>query len=221
MLTMITSAFAKSMTSCVEILLGTDITRIQFMPRDYILVDLNWRIQTYLKLKELMEYFNVIAKWQIFVQMTGVIAHICLFIYIPLRHWETIGTSTSITFIVHAILAVLGIMMKMYPLMGTVYEKSSQFRHTFKELLAKALPFLIIEGSGTRQEKEFSEASRMANFHADLEFQMKVKSLELMAETCIPFGFRGAIFFTFKMTTLLTAFYAVITHIIIMLQLDL
>ncbi|CAL8087262.1 unnamed protein product [Orchesella dallaii] len=219
--------FSKSITTCLNILMKRRESKLNIRDITHELDQLDWKIKCYLKLEQLMTSFNDLFQWQILTQVFGVVIHLCIFIYIPLRHWKTTEPTSLLLFLVDALLAVVGIIGHVYPTMGMVFEVSSGFRRALKEQIACVLEAEIdsIEVSRNRISASTSSFILRQSFNfnrsfSDEEVKMKIKRLKLLISTCAPFGFRGASFFTFKSYTLLTVLSTVTTYIIVMLQLD-
>lgn len=186
--------FAQSMISCLDTLMSHENSRrLDFQQYQY-------RICSFVRLRDLMNSFNEVFKWHMFVQMAGAVTYICLACYVPLRYWNILGWPSIIQMGCAALVISFGMMWNYYLSMGQVWEKSSKFENAMKGLLC-TFPLDSI-------------------WLSDAENKTKYKRLKMQISTCSGFGFKGGNFFVFKTATLLTVFYSVITHIIILLQLD-
>lgn len=185
--------FARSIIHCLEVLVD---------PMNYKQLDFGefqWRINAFFKLQDLMDWFNEVFKWHVFLQMAGAVTYLCLALYVPLRYWKSLGWASILQMAYAAITILFGIMWNYYMLMGKVWEKSSKFKNSIKTQLF----------------------NHLWDGNCGADSKTSYKRLKMQISTCCGFGFKGGNFFVFKTATLITVFYSVITHIIILLQLDL
>lgn len=189
--------FANSMIGNLLALSGTNSSSIKSKLHNLH----TWRVHNFFKLQTLMNSFNEIFKWQVFIQMSGVVLLVCFTIYIPLRYWNVIEIFSSCQLVTFALLLIYTILWGFFPLMGQVLEKSEKFQSEMKMLMLLA------------QESDNSWVS-------EPDKKIEYKQIMIRVSLCRPFGFKGGSFCTFKAGTLLTVFYSIITHIIIILQLD-
>lgn len=217
---------AQSVTSCLEILMEPGETTDQ--DNDDLLRNLNWRLESYSRVKKLMQDFNKLFKWQLFLQMAVIVVHLCIYVYRPLKYWSKIGALDSIISLADAVLTLFGINFSLHCGMGVVYEKSQVFIPSFRKLLASASKTLLHCWRESLPEKIIWKSplpDRHVDFPEDVrsvnrKIKAEIEYLKLEVSSCTPFGFEGGIFFIVRANLFLTMFYSVMTHIIIMLQLD-
>lgn len=229
MTALLIATFAQSMISCLEILMDSQDSATC---RGNIYAHLKWRLESYGRLQKLMSNFNSLFRWPMFFQTALIIGHMCIFIYIPLNYWDHIGKTSALMSALDAVFVLFGITFNLHRAMGVVHSKSKLFQPTFYKLLADALVFAGDVNTNPKSILELnngvttvslgqgltSNLHEVAGFGQD--FKTNIMWLKLRAASCIPFGFEGGIFFTVTTSIFLTMFYAVTTHIIIMLQLD-
>lgn len=190
--------FSKSMLVCVQTLIEAEDRKDLKVTRGFI--EIQRRIDNFTRVGGLMTSFNRFFQWLIFSQLAGVVVYVCLAAYIPLKYGGEINIFTTMLLSLTSSFSVCAIMCTIYPLMGQVWEKSSRFKRTMKMLVWTQLQRQDYWEMGQRQD---------------------LNRIMLQISTCEPIGFKGGIFFTFKASTLLTVFYSILTHIIILLQLAL
>lgn len=214
---------SQSITCCLDVLLET-FDQETMAHRN--LNALSWKLELYSKLQKLMGSFNSLFRWPSFVQMALVIGHMCIHIYIPLMYWEQVGLVSAVTSTIDGIVVLFGITFTLQKGMSFVHTKSSMFQPTFYKMLAKAFgSFTVIkepiwDDMSLVKSRTSPLAQLWESIRIDQDYKWKLMSLKVQAESCTPFGFESGIFFTVTMGTFLSLFYAVTTHLIIMLQLN-
>lgn len=191
--------FGQSMHDCLDVLMAKHRSTKNLKGINN-LEDVQRKVESYLKLEQLTDSFNHLFKWIIFGQYSGCIVFLCFVVYIPLRYWNEADRFTILECIVLALFVIYGIIWNFVSMMGMVWDTSAKFRCVMRRLLLQAQESIMIR---------------------DSQFEFRLEQIKLAVSTCEPFGFQAGVFFIYRSNSVLTVFYAVLTHIIIMLQLDL
>lgn len=152
----------------------------------------------YKLLIRLMEEANSIFSTTIAFQFGGYFALGCITAFLPLRYWG-VASPLSLLSYVFIFFTLIYIFCRVFPGMGSVFDKSKGFRGSWKRGVAYSRDSLKLV----------------------VESETYFKLLRLRLKSCTPLGFKCGNFFYIRNGTMLTFFSAISTYLIIMLQFDL
>lgn len=180
-----------------------DIISFHGAPKMYsnqqFLSELDKSLRYFEKLSKLMDADNEMFAWIVFSQFGGYLFLGCIIAYTPLQYW-TVVPKLSLLMYIFIFVTWIIILCRLFPGMGSVYDKSIVFIESWTAGMAYSQEDLFLT-EVTSNKKYF-------------------KLLKFRLASCVPFGVKCGDFFIIRKSTMLTFFSVISTYLLIMLQFD-
>jgi len=149
-------------------------------------------VELYRKLEEIVEDYNDIYRWVVFLQLSMSLFLCCIFGFAVLKYWTSLPDYQFVLYLTGLVFLVL-LLCSVNPLLGIVYDRTVEFKRSWIQRIAE----------GSRKE--------ISQYNANM----------LRLKSCYPFGFVCGIFFIIRTFTMFACFSVCSTYLVIMLQLEL